>query len=179
MKIIPELLFLNRRHSFSIPISRFILFGFYCLILCQDINAQSNDSEQTDSTSWNYNGKDMGGCSIGDFISDVFTPRILADTKNIRAYIRDERFQMLRLRYDDMRAVDAIYLRSLKIADYQVARALFLSFLAVLEHLNVEVKLPILRSITVPLSFEAASVFYARIEHLPTHIYAEIGRAHV
>jgi hypothetical protein len=72
-----------------------------------------------------------------------------------------------------MRAVDAIYLKALKIADHSVGRALFLSLLATLEHRNLNMKVPIFGSFGVPLTFEEDSTFNARMRNLPSKIYAD------
>jgi len=173
MEIIPELFTLNKKNSLSILIFNLILLGLCSSVFCSDINAQSVHVELSDSISWDYDGRDSKDRSVGAVASDIFIPKIITDTKLIRAYIRDERFQMLRERFGDMRAIDAIYLKSLKIADYNIARALFLSLMAVLEHRKVNLKLPILKLLDIPLSFEGDSVFYSRIRHLPARLYPD------
>ncbi len=151
----------------------------FVFILCSlgiflfEAHAQCNDGKSPDDLSWSFDeGKDAE-FSIGTVLSEIFIPQIINDTKRVRQYILDKRFQILRNRCGDMRTVDAIYLKSLKIADYNIARALFLSFMAVLEHRKIEVKMPIIRSLKVPLTFENDSIFSARIKHLPTHIYSD------
>jgi len=144
------------------------------LYVCTTVNAQCNDEKKNpDGLSWDFDEGQNKGFSIGSFVSDVFTPQIIIDTKRIREYIRDGRFQILRSRCGDMRTIDAIYLKSLKIADYNIARALFLSFMAVLEHRKVDVKMPIFKSLALPLTFEEDSVFYSRIKNLPSHVYTD------
>ena len=137
------------------------------------MRAQHVDSNYANVTSWDFDGGKSEGFSISAFFSDIFTPQIIIDTKHIRQYILDERFQVLRNRCGDMRTIDAIFLKSLKIADYNIVRALFLSLMAVLEHRKVDVKIPIVSSLKVPLTFEKDSVFSARIKHLPTHVYSD------
>jgi hypothetical protein len=138
-----------------------------------EAHAQCNDEKSPDGLSWNFVEGKNEGFSIGAFLSEIFTPQIIIDTKHIRQYILDGRFQVLRNRCGDMRTIDAIYLKSLKIADYNVARALFLSLMAVLEHRKVDVKMPIVSSLKVPLTFEKESIFSARIKHLPTDVYSD------
>jgi hypothetical protein len=72
-----------------------------------------------------------------------------------------------------MRTIDAIYLKSLKIADYNIARGLFLSFVAVLEHRKIDVKMPIFKQLALPLTFEEDSIFYSRIKNLPSKVYSD------
>ena len=153
-----------------------LMYVFLCvcpLYVCTKANAQCDDKNSPDSFSWNFDEETSKDFSVGTFISDIFTPQIILDTKLIREYIRDERFQVLRGRCGDMRAIDAIYLKSLKIADYNVARALFLSFMAVLEHRKIDINMPIFNSLTLPLTFEEDSIFYSRIKNLPTQVYPD------
>jgi hypothetical protein len=145
----------------------------FSLLLFFGVRAQHIDSNYANVTSWDFDEGKSEGFSIGTFLSEIFTPQIIIDTKHIRQYVLDERFQVLRNRCGDMRTIDAIYLKSLKIADYNIARALFLSLMAVLEHRKVDVKMPIVSSLKVPLTFEKDSIFSARIKHLPTHVYSD------
>jgi hypothetical protein len=142
-------------------------------MLFLDARAQCIDDNNPNGLSWDFDEGKGGGFSIGTVCSEFFIPQIIIDTKHIRQYILDERFQVLRNQYGDMRTIDAIYLKSLKIADYNIARALFLSFLAVLEHHTVDFKMPIVSPLKVPLTFENDSVFFARLKHLPTHVYSD------
>ena len=145
----------------------------FSLLFFFEVRAQYDDKKNPDGLSWDFDeGRDKG-FSIGTFVSDIFTPQIILDTKHVREYIRDGRFQVLRNRCGDMRTIDAIYLKSLKIADFNIARALFLSFMAVLEHRKVDVKMPIFNSLALPLTFEEDSVFSARIKNLPTQVYPD------
>ncbi len=123
--------------------------------------------------SWDFDEDESQGFSIGTFLSDTFTPTLLHDTKEIRRYIRDPRFKLLTGRCGDLRGVDGIYLKALKIADYDIARALFLSLMGSLEHQNVEFKIPLLGILGVPLTFEEDSLFQCRIKNLPSTIYPD------
>jgi hypothetical protein len=155
-------------------------FKLLCIILCiypsyfsARADAQCDDTKSPDGLSWDFDEGNSKGFSIGAFISDIFTPQIILDTKYIREYIRDERFLVLRSRCGDMRMIDAIYLKSLKIADYNIARSLFLSFMAVLEHRKVDVKMPIFKPLALPLTFEEDSIFNNRIKNLPAKVYSD------
>lgn len=143
------------------------------LFLSSLASAQCDSTKSSDGLSWDFDEEAKGGFSIGKIFSDTFTPQIIIDTKRMREYVRDERFLILRNRCGDMRSIDAIYLKALKVADYNIARSLFLSLMAVLEHRNVEVKVPILKSVALPLTFEEDSVFHARVRNLPNRIYPD------
>jgi hypothetical protein len=147
---------------------------YLCTTVCAQCNDEkSNDEKSPNGISWDFDEVKNKDFSVGTFLTDTFTPQIILDTKRIREYIRDGRFQVLRTWCGDMRAIDAIYLKSLKIAEYNIARALFLSFMAVLEHRKVDVKMPIFKSVALPLTFEEDSIFYARIKNLPTQVYSD------
>jgi hypothetical protein len=135
--------------------------------------AQCDDSLAADGMTWEYSPETEEGFSITSFLQNAFTPQLITDTKRIRDYVRDPRFRVLTRRCGDLRAVDAIYVCALKVADFDMARALFLSLMAVLEHQNVKLKLPIVSSITLPLTFEEDSLFRARREQLPMHVYPD------
>lgn len=123
--------------------------------------------------SWDFDEEGNEGFSIGTFLSDTFTPRLLVDTKKIRSYIRDPQFQELTERCGDLRALDGIYLKALKIADHDIARALFLALMGTLEHQSVEFKVPVLGVLGVPLTFEEDSLFQSRKNNLPSRIYPD------
>ncbi|MGD0037910.1 MAG: hypothetical protein ABSC53_11540 [Bacteroidota bacterium] len=150
-----------------------LLFCVFSQILILEVRAQCDDKKSPDGISWDFDEEKDKGFSIGTFISDAFTPQIILDTKYVREYVRDGRFQILRSRCGDMRAIDAIYLKSLKIADYNIARALFLSFMAVLEHRKIDVRMPIFNSLALPLTFEDDSIFFTRMKNLPIHVYPD------
>jgi hypothetical protein len=123
--------------------------------------------------SWDFDEQEGQGFTIGKFLTETFTPRLILDTRKIRAYIRDARFKELTLRCGDLRAVDGIYLKALKIAEYNVGRALFLSLMGTLEHENVGIKIPVVGALEVPLTFEEDSLFSARKRNLPPTIYPD------
>ena len=123
--------------------------------------------------SWDFDEQESQGFSIGRFLTDTFTPKLILDTRKIRAYIRDPRFKELTLRCGDLRAVDAIYLKALKIAEHNIGRALFLSLMGTLEHENVDFKIPVVGVLGVPLTFENDSLFAVRRLNLPSNIYPD------
>ena len=124
-----------------------------------------------DGLSWDFDESEKEAFSVGKFFSDTFTPQLVIDSRRIRNYVRDTRFRQLLLRCGDMRAVDEIYLKALKIAEYNIARALFLSMMAVLEHQTIDVKMPVVSSLSLPLTFEEDSLFKARVRNLPAKLY--------
>lgn len=143
------------------------------LLFVSYARAQTINDVSPDNLAWDFDTDTTEGFSVGRFLSDTFTPQIITDTRHIREYVRDRRFRLLLIQWGDMRATDAIYLKSLKIADYNIARALFLSLMAVLEHRNVDLKVPVFTSVAVPLTFEEDSLFFARVKNLPSRFFPD------
>ncbi|GEM_PF-414854 len=135
--------------------------------------AQCDDATSPDGLTWNYDESEGKGFSLLGAVGDLFTPEIIKETRRIRRYVRDGRFRVLLERCGDMRAVDAIYQKALRISNYNIPRALFLSMMAVLEHQNVDIKVPIVGSIGLPLTFEEDSLFHARRRNLPARLYVD------
>ncbi len=150
-----------------------LLFSIFSQVFVLKVHAQCDDKKNPCGISWDFDDEKNKDVSVGIFLSDIFTPQIMLDTKSIREYICDGRFRDLRSKCGDMCAIDAIYLKSLKIADYNIARALFLSFLAVLEHRKIDVKMPIFKSLALPLTFEEDSIFDIRVKNLPNQVYSD------
>lgn len=165
------------RNNMAIRRFAFLHVSCFMIIFLVEARAQFDDRKGSRGLSWDFDGEKNEDVSLGVLLCDIFTPRLIIDTKRIRKYIIDERFQILHNRDGGMRALDAVYLRSLKISDYNIGRALFLSLMAVLEHQQISIKMPIFNSLDVPLSFEEDSNFYARVKHLPPHIYPDTMNA--
>jgi hypothetical protein len=144
------------------------------LLLSQGISvAQCDGKPGPDGLSWDYDEGEKESFSLFRIIGNAFTPDLIKETREIRAYVRDARFLVLMKRCSDNRAMDAIYLKALKIADHNIARGLFLALMGTLEHRDVNLKVPVIGPIGVPLTFEVDSLFNARFRNLPSHLYAD------
>ncbi len=134
--------------------------------------SQSRAQEHPESSdaplSWDF-PEEQGASWFGDLV----TPRSLRDARRIRDYVRDPRFELLRGRDGDLRAVDAIYLRALHIAEYDIGQALFLSFLAALEHRTIPLRMPLVGVVDLPLTFEQEELFRLRVQQLPRALYPD------
>ncbi len=129
--------------------------------------------EGSDGLTWDFDEQDSPGFSIGRFLGGLLTPQLIQDTKAIRTYVRDPRFGELLDRCGDLRAVDGIFQKALRVAEYSIGRALFLSMVASLEHRNIGVGVPVFGTVGLPLTFEEDSLFQVRIKNLPSRIYAD------
>ncbi len=160
---------MNRRESFHASVVILLIL----VLMPAPVSAQCEGDPGPDGLSWDFDERDEKGFSLGEFIGDLFTPQLVKDTRRIRLYVRDDRFGELLRRCGELRSVDGIFQKSLKIAEFNIGRALFLSMVACLEHQNVKVDMPLLGAIGLPLTFEADSLFRARIRNLPARLYAD------
>jgi len=138
--------------------------------------AQCDGKPGPDGLTWNFDEGEKGKFDLLQFIGGVFTPDLVKETRQIRAYIRDRRFAELVKRCGAVRAMDFIYLRALRISDHNITRALFLSMIGCLDHQNVDVKVPVIGTLGVPLTFEEDSLFKARYGNLPSRLYDDTPR---
>ncbi len=138
--------------------------------------AQCDGKPGADGLTWNFDDGDKEPFNLLRFIGGVFTPDLIKETKQIRAYIRDRRFAELVKRCGAARAMDFIYLRALKISDHNLTRALFLSMIGCLDHQNVDLRVPVIGIVDVPLTFEEDSSFIARYRNLPSRLYDDTPR---
>jgi hypothetical protein len=122
---------------------------------------------------WQFDDVEEDGLSLGTMFSNAVTPQIVIDAKAVRSYVRDPRFRELTRRCGDLRAVDAIYQKALRVADYNIGRGLLIGMMAVLEHQQIHVRMPIVKSLQLPLSLEDDSLFAQRVRHLPRAIYQD------
>lgn len=105
-----------------------------------------------------------------------FLPSFFKNEAHLKRYLRDERFYDLRKFYDDTLAVDAIYDRAMLIADENIGDALLISTFAVMDHRRIGLRIPLLGSVFVPLTFESDSLFRLRRTHLPKRILEDKKR---
>ena len=152
-----------------------IFFAVSLIILCSHgiSFGQCDGKPGPDGLSWDYEAGEKESFSIIKFVGNALTPDLIKETRRIRAYVRDPRFAVLLKRCGDARAVDAIYLRALKIAEHNISRALFLSLMGTLEHRDIDLKVPIVGPIGIPLTFEEDSMFNSRYRNLPSRLYVD------
>jgi hypothetical protein len=138
--------------------------------------AQCDGKPGPDGLTWNFDEGESEKFNLLRFVGGIFTPDLIKEARQIRGYVRDARFSVLVKRCGDAQAMDFIYLKSLKISGHNISRALFLSMLASLEHQNLDLKVPLLGTLGVPLTFEEDSLFRARLANLPSRLYTDTPR---
>lgn len=133
---------------------------------------QSRPDSARAGLSWDF-AVEVPDASVGHAVEGFVTPPVVLDVRRIRAYVRDPRFERMRQLEGDIRAADAIYVRSLEIGGYDIARALVLALFATLEHRNLPLRLPLAGIVTLPLTFEGEDNFDARVRNLPRMLYGD------
>ena len=148
-------------------------FGLLLLLPVSLVHAQCDGKPGADGLTWQYDTGEKESFSLFKTIGNAFTPDLVKETRQIREYVRDARFSTLMKLCGEARAVDAIYLKALKIAEHNVARGLFLALMGTLEHREVNFKVPLLGVLDVPLTFESDSMFTMRFRNLPSRLYSD------
>jgi hypothetical protein len=142
-------------------------------ILTAEARAQCDGNPGPDGLTWEFDEEESGSFSIVGFLGSALTPQLVKDTRAMRSYVRDPRFAELRRRCGDLRAVDGIFQKALRVAEFSIGRALFLAMMASLEHQSVHVDMPLVGAVGLPLTFEEDSLFQGRIRNLPVRIYVD------
>lgn len=108
------------------------------------------------------------------FFAPLFFPKIFQDESRVKEYICSDEFASFRRMYGDLRAVDAIFDRAMKVSWNNVCEALFLSFVCTIEHRNFGVRLPLVGSLLwVPLTSEFPDEFQQRVRALPSKLFSD------
>lgn len=142
------------------------------ILLVSSAAGQNRPDTARGELSWDFAVHEPDA-SVGDLVEGLLTPQAVLDARRIRAYVRDPRFEQMRLLEGDIRAADAIYLRALEIGQYDIARALLLALLATLEHRNLPLRMPLAGIVSLPLTFEGEDNFRARVLNLPRMVYPD------
>lgn len=143
---------------------------FVCCSFVSSAQTSSHDSVWLNND-WYYSTEDPTFIDLTDFL-----PSIFKDEAHLKRYLRNDRYYELRKLYDDTLAVDAIFDRAMLIADGNVKHALLISTFAVMDHRRIGLKIPIIGSVYVPLTFENDSLFRLRRTYLPKKVLYENKR---
>jgi hypothetical protein len=138
----------------------------------QDLSAHASAPTPCDTLDINY---PVDEPSVLD--GNIFLPAFIRDQIRLKQYIRDPRFLQLRRLCNDTAAVDAVFLKSLEIADDNIGYALLISLFATMDHYKLGLKIPLLGVLWLPLTTESDSVFRVRYKHLPRKVLPDsVGR---
>lgn len=159
----------------SIPVGdgvrRVAILLFLAAVIGGAARGQCGAEPAPDGLTWEFDEGESEPFSLTGFLGNVLTPQLIKDTRAMRSYVRDPRFAELRRRCGDLRAVDGIFQKALRVSEFSIGRALFLAMLASLEHQTVHVDMPVAGAVGLPLTFEEDSLFQARVRNLPTRLY--------
>lgn len=105
-------------------------------------------------------------------ISSYFPPRFIQNSMEIKSFIRTPAFADIRDKAGDLKSVDAIFIRAMKLTCNNTAMALLISTIACFDHRLVGLKVPIF-ALFFPLTNENESEFEMRIRNLPRSLYSD------
>lgn len=145
------------------------------LIVCACLFTFKGAHGQSAAPPLDYEPSEHSSFTIFQFVKNLFLPSLVKDEMKLKRYVRDGRFRGIRAYYGDLTAVDALYSKALQLVDYNVRDALLITFFATMDHRRVGVKLPVLNSLSLPLTAESDSLFHLRWSNLPSRLYTDGG----
>jgi hypothetical protein len=108
------------------------------------------------------------------FLSPLLFPKVLQDCFQLKEYVRSEELASERTAHGDLYAVDCVFDRAMRLCWNNVYEALLVSAFALMDHERFGVRLPLIGTILwFPLTSEFAGEFRARLDALPSRLYAD------
>jgi hypothetical protein len=109
------------------------------------------------------------------FLLTYFPSELIGNGIELKSYVRSIRFRAIRRRFGDLRAVDALYIRALRLTHGNSGMALLYCTLATMDHRIVGIKNPFIKAFA-PLTSESQEEFLQRVDNLPAHFYSDSPR---
>jgi len=91
---------------------------------------------------------------------------------DLKAFIRSRTYAAIRRTCGDVRALDALFIRAMRLTNNNTAISLLLSTVAAFDHRDVALKVPVF-ALCFPLSDESEEDFRARVKNLPARLYGD------
>ena len=108
------------------------------------------------------------------FLSPLLVPKVLQDCFMLREYVRSEELVAARAAHGDLYAVDCVFDRAMRLCWNNVYEALLVSAFALMDHQRFGVRLPLIGAVFwFPLTSEFGGEFRARVDALPSRLYAD------
>lgn len=108
------------------------------------------------------------------FLSPLLVPKVLQDCYMLREYVRSEELVAERAAHGDLYAVDCVFDRAMRLCWNNVYEALLVSAFALMDHHRVGVRIPLIGAVLwFPLTSEFDGEFRARVDALPSRLYAD------
>ena len=105
-----------------------------------------------------------------EFLTALFPPIFIQSGLELKSFLRSSVFLQLRKLYGDRKAVDAIFVKAMKLTKNNTGISLLLSALCTFDHEVVGIKNPLLL-LYFPLTGESRDDFFARVRNLPSRLY--------
>jgi hypothetical protein len=107
-------------------------------------------------------------------ITEWILPESVNGITAMKEFIRWDVFQTFRLDSGDLKAVDLIFQKGLRISGGDIDMALFICFVGTIDHAKIGIRVPLLGlTLYVPLTTESGQNFQKRYHHLPSHFYSD------
>jgi len=108
------------------------------------------------------------------FLSPLLVPKVMQDCYLLREYVRSGELSGLRRRYGDLYAVDCVFDRAMQLCWDNEYESLLVCAFALMDHERFGIRLP-LGGIVLwfPLTSEFRGDFTARVDSLPSRLYAD------
>ena len=108
------------------------------------------------------------------FLSPLLVPKVYQDCFRLREYVRSGELAATRASHGDLYAVDCVFDRAMELCWDNLYEALLVSAFALMDHERFGVRLPFLGIVLwFPLTSEFAGDFRARVDALPSRLYAD------
>lgn len=101
-----------------------------------------------------------------------FPPFFIQHGIELKSFIRSKTFHRIRQTYGDVRALDALFIRAMKMTNNNTAMSLLLATIASFDHRAVGLKIPFF-NFYFPLSDESEQEFDSRLRGLPSRLYPD------
>jgi len=112
------------------------------------------------------------------FLQTYFPSFFIQNGLELKSFIRSGTFKQLRLQVGDLKSIDAIFIRAMKLTNNNTAVALFLSTVACFDHRTIGLNVPVF-ALFFPLSNESGAEFKERVANLPRKLYADTPRGKI
>jgi len=112
--------------------------------------------------------------AVMTFLSPLLIPKVFQDCALLRDYVRSDALAAERAAHGDLYAVDCVFDRAMRLCWNNVYEALLVSAFALMDHERFGVRLPVLGLVLwFPLTSEFGDAFRARLDQLPSRLYAD------
>jgi hypothetical protein len=106
------------------------------------------------------------------FLYSYFPPLFIQNGMELKSFIRNSTFKNIRTKFGDLKSVDAVFIRAMKLTNNNTAISLLISALGCFDHRVIGLKIPLF-ALFFPLTNESEEDFKLRVNNLPRHFYSD------